>query len=60
LTVAMTSPPLLLRLQADSPINRNVLTMTRPARPKQLRFFKFFPPPQRRVNLSGDLWLAIS
>src|ERR1700704_5245526 len=46
----MMSPPLLLRLQADSPINRNALTVTRPARPNQLRFFKFFPPPQRRVN----------
>src|ERR1019366_2089381 len=45
----MTSPPLLLRLQADSPINRNALTRTRPARRTQLRFFKS-PPPQRRVN----------
>src|SRR4029077_17131417 len=47
---AMTSPPLLLRLQADSPISRNVMTMTRLARFNQLHFFKFFPPPRRRVN----------
>src|SRR5664279_1158819 len=58
----MTSPPLLLRLQAASPITspvkRDALTMTTPARPKQLRFFKLFPPPRRRVNpttLAGDL-----
>src|ERR1700681_4887866 len=49
----MTSPPLPLRLQADSPINRNALTMTRPARAKQLRFFKFFPPPRTASQSYG-------
>src|ERR1019366_1029159 len=52
----MTSPPLLLRLQAESPINRNAPAITRPARPKQLRFFKFFP----LTFVIGNLQLAIS
>src|ERR1019366_2003997 len=52
----MTSPPLLLRLQAESPTNRNALAITRPARPKQSRFFKFFP----LRFVIGNLQLAIS